>query len=341
MKNILISRIDNLGDVVLTLPIAGVLKEMFPDCKIFFLGKKYTKPLIDSSKFIDFFIDWEELFALSEEAALNILKQNHIDIIIHVFPNKIISKLARKAKIPIRIGTARRAYHLLTCNKKVNLSRRKSILHEAQLNLKLLAPIGFEKILSLDEIPKYYGLQNILPLQQDILSQLSTEKYNLVIHPKSKGSAREWGLDNFSRLIEILPEDKFNIFITGSADEGKIIRGFIDKYKSKTIDLTGKLSLSALISFLSKADGIIAASTGPLHIASALGIYALGIYAPMRPIFPQRWAPIGEHADYLVLNKKCNACKKSKDCCCIRSISPALVAEKLIKESITKQNKNI
>lgn len=336
MKKFLISRTDNLGDVVLTLPLAGVLKEIYPDCKIYFLGKKYTKPLVDASCYIDEFVDWEEIALLPENAKINALRQLKADVIIHVFPNRAVAKLAWKAKIPVRIGTARRTFHLLTCNRKVNYSRRKSSLHEVQLNLKLLAPLGLKRIIPLNEIPKYYGLKKINPVNPFETLLLNGNKFNLVIHPKSKGSAREWGLDNFSRLVEILPQDKFHIFITGTADEGKIIHGFIDKYKEKTTDLTGRLSLADLISFLGKVDGIVAASTGPLHIASALGIYALGIYAPLRPIFPRRWAPVGLHSDYLVLNKKCSDCKKTKDCFCIRSISPESVVEKIMLAASSK-----
>lgn len=331
MKHFLISRVDNIGDVVLTLPVVGVLKNLYPDCKIFFLAKKYTNPILESSVFIDVIIEWESIKMLPETDQIAFLKSLKIDAIIHVFPNKEIAKLARKAKIPMRIGTARRTFHLINCNKKVNYSRKKSTLHEAQLNLKLLAPLGLKRSISIKEIPQFYGLLNIQLLRPEIKNLLSKNKYNLVIHPKSKGSAREWGLDNFSKLVEILPADKFNIFVTGSADEGKIIHGFLDKYKDRVIDLTGKIKLAELISFLYNCDGIVAASTGPLHIASALGINALGLYAPMRPIFPQRWAPVGAHAEFLVIDKKCNDCKKSKDCFCIRSITPEQVLEKLMK----------
>ena len=40
-NSILISRADSIGDVVLTLPMAGVLKQILPGVKIIFLGKNY------------------------------------------------------------------------------------------------------------------------------------------------------------------------------------------------------------------------------------------------------------------------------------------------------------
>jgi len=87
IQRIIISRNDNLGDVILTLPIAGILKRFFPDVKIIFLGKKYTKPIIDTSINIDDFVDWDELRKMPEEDALSIFKNYKADAIIHVFPS--------------------------------------------------------------------------------------------------------------------------------------------------------------------------------------------------------------------------------------------------------------
>src|SRR6185295_8356084 len=46
-KRIVISRTDNLGDVVLTLPLLGYLKATMPEIRIYFIGKKYTHSIID------------------------------------------------------------------------------------------------------------------------------------------------------------------------------------------------------------------------------------------------------------------------------------------------------
>jgi ADP-heptose:LPS heptosyltransferase len=102
------------------------------------------------------------------------------------------------------------------------------------------------------------------------------------------------------------------------------------------VDLTGKLDLRQLISFISAADGMVAASTGPLHIAAALNKFALGLYAPMRPIHAGRWAPVGKNAAYLMLDRFCNDCRKSLECHCIKSIPPEEVFTK-IKGALRKK----
>jgi len=90
------------------------------------------------------------------------------------------------------------------------------------------------------------------------------------------------------------------------------------------------MDLSEFISFINSADGLVAASTGPLHIAAAMGRFALGLYAPMRPIFPKRWQPVGKNAHFLVIDKKgCTDCRNSGDCHCIMSIKPMEVFNKI------------
>jgi ADP-heptose:LPS heptosyltransferase len=128
----------------------------------------------------------------------------------------------------------------------------------------------------------------------------------------------------------LLPAEKFRIYITGTKEERLLMKEFLTAHADRVSDMTGRFSLPELISFINSCDGLVAASTGPLHIAAALGKRAIGIYAPMRPIFPQRWAPLGKNADYLVLDKKCSKCRGKKECECIRSISPEDVMQKLL-----------
>ena len=326
---VIISRTDAIGDVVLTLPMAGVLRELYPESRIYFLGRSYTREVVEASVYVDEFINWDEYKDLPEAEAVENMKAIGADTIIHVFPNKQIARLSRRAGISQRIGTTNRIYHWLTCNTLVRLSRRHSPYHEAQLNLKLLVPLGAAALYSLDEIGGYYGLTRLAPLASDIAGRIDPHRFNLVLHPKSRGSAREWGLDNFGELIRLLPKDRFNIFITGTAAEGDLVKPLLNEHPG-VVDLTGRLSLAELMTFLSRVDGLVAASTGPLHLAAALGINALGIYPPIKPMHPGRWAPIGPKAAVFVKDTDCEACRKTGDCVCMRSVQPELLIARLL-----------
>jgi hypothetical protein len=49
----------------------------------------------------------------------------------------------------------------------------------------------------------------------------------------------------------------------------------------------------------------------------------------MKPIHPGRWMPLGKRSEYLVLNKVCTDCRRSKECACINSITPGQVKDKM------------
>ena len=308
--------------------MTGILKKNFPSCKIFFLGKKYTKPVIDCCEHVDEFIDWDELSTRSEEEQIKFISSIEAEAIVHVFPNRKIAALAKAAKIPERIGTSHRWFHWFTCNELPNIGRKRSGLHEAQLNIKLLASLNLKTTYGLNEVNSFYGFKNTKQVPPEILDLIDKQRKNVILHPRSRGSAREWGLGNFSRLIEKLPEDKFNIFISGTKEEGEMMKDLI-KNNSRVHDLTGKLTLPELIAFIDACDSFVAASTGPLHIAAALGKKTIGLYAPMRPIHPGRWAPVGKKASFLTLDRNCNACRRNNNCKCIKKISASDVASRL------------
>lgn len=330
-RTFIISRTDSIGDVVLTLPMAAVLKKEFPGCHILFLGKTYTSEVIRCCANVDRFLDWDQVKRLSPEQQVAELKATGADVIIHAFPCAAIARLAKRAEINLRVGASGRLFHWNTCNRIIWLSRRRSQFHEAQLNLKLLRGLVSRYTFTLLEIPELYGFSSVQSLPAEIEQLLKPDKFNLILHPRSKGSAREWGLHNFNKLAEILPQDKFRIFITGTADEGRMVFGEEGlKRSDRIIDLTGKLQLGELITFIHHADGLIAASTGPLHVAAALGRVAIGIYPLMRPIHPARWAPLGKKASYFVKPGTCSKCRNRGSCECMLSIDPASVAQRII-----------
>ncbi|MFN4123508.1 MAG: glycosyltransferase family 9 protein [Flavobacteriales bacterium] len=317
---IMISRTDAIGDVILTLPLAGFLKKVNADNYIIFIGRTYTRAVIAACADVDEFIDLDELLNMSREAALSIVKQKAADTILHVFPNKILAGLAQKAGIKNRVGTSHRVFHWFTCNKLVNLGRKNSDLHETELNFKLLEVI-------IDKKPEK-PLGQYLRMKSDKLSSqfrkdyLVEGKYNLVIHPKSKGSAREWPAKHYLKLVDLLQNEKVNIILTGTLAEGKAFLSSIGNLPSHVKTSFGRLNLSDLVSLIGEADGLLACSTGPLHIAAAFGKDAMGIYPPIRPMHPGRWAPIGEKTKVFCLNKTCNLCRNQTSCACINDIQP-------------------
>ncbi len=321
---IIISRTDSIGDVVLTLHLTKAIKEKMPDSTLIFLGKSYTKPVLQCCKYVDEIADWSEVESQSKETQNQFLRSLKADIIVHVFPVKNIAYAAKKANIKTRIGTMSRGYHWFTCNTLVWLKRKTSSLHESQLNIKLVSKFFNIQIPTLETLNSNQLLSPPLGVSEKI-----PNKPFVIIHPKSKGSAREWPVAKYFSLAQMLKDSNHEVVLAGTQDELNKIESE-EKIPDYIHNLCGKLSLNEYIAIISQSNGLVAASTGPLHIASALGVNSIGIYAPMKPIHPGRWMPIGQKAKYIVSpKKKCNDCKKTLNCKCITDIEAAEVFEKM------------
>lgn len=89
------------------------------------------------------------------------------------------------------------------------------------------------------------------------------------------------------------------------------------------------MSLTDSLPFIAHADGLIAAATGPVHLAANLGIHTLGLYSLRRPCDAGRWGPVGSKAEVLNANELCKACQdgtyKTSPCHCLSSLSAQTV----------------
>lgn len=300
-QTILISRVDSIGDVVLTLPLCVWIKEHFPNCKLIFLGNTYTKPVISCLPQVDEIIEWKALQNLTVHEQINFIKQLNIDVCLHVFPKKEVAQLAKQARIKKRIGTSHRLFHWFTCNVRLNFSRKKSDLHESQLNFELLKPFGLTAIPTLENIATM--MQSFkapaVDLPNDIKQALQQNLPKVILHTKSQGSAVEWPLEKYTQLANLLLKNGYQVFYTGTEQEGDLIRNSIP-YHPNGMDTTGKMNLSQLINFISQCETLVACSTGPMHLSGILGLKTIGLFSSIKPIHPGRWSALGKKVTNLV-----------------------------------------
>ena len=296
-KRIVISKTTQIGDVVISLPIAAVLKRYAPTCTVIFLAKKSACDIAKMYPYIDEVYDWNEIYSEQEAQTVQNIKALKVDIFIHVNACQIIARLIKKAEILIRIGSAYRWYHWLYCNHLVPISRGTSY-NKRQLDLQYLKALGLPHLFSYEALALLYQF-NFPPLPSAWCGLLHPHKFNLILHPSLVTAAgSRWPLAYYSKLIEALPETEFQIFVTGVLEDRAYMQPLLESVGSKVIDLVGRMPLSVFFTFIHHCDGLIAGSTGPLHLAAAAGIYALGLYRGEKA-YIKRWEPVGKKAQVI------------------------------------------
>ncbi len=309
-KNILIVRTDRIGDVVLTLPLVQVLRRAYPDARISFLVRSYTKDIVAGQPGLNNVLLYDEdgkakgFFGILFE-----LRRSHFDLAFVAFPRFRIALLLILAGVPTRVGTGYRWYSCLF-NKRLFEHRKTSVKHEYEYNLSLAKKIGC----SVDEgdLPRLTVGAASKTAAAEELRRLGLSKKDriAILHPGSGGSARDWRPENFGRLAQRLTDLGWRIVVTGAAGEERLVENVVRGSGRAIATSVGRLSLSAVAAFISTAKLFASNSTGPLHIASAVGTPVIGFYPPILACSPDRWGPVTEKKMVFVPDKtECPLCK--------------------------------
>jgi ADP-heptose:LPS heptosyltransferase len=329
---IIVSRTDRIGDVVLTLPLCGLLAEEL-GAEVMFLGRGYTTPVLEACAAVGKILDWDSVGSAGDDAQAAFLRDTGADTILHVWPRPDIARAARRAGIRRRIGTTHRLYHWWTCNALVCLGRRGSDLHEAQLNVRLAGTLLRGTDYTLSDLAAFGRLTPRVPVPERATRLIAPDRINIAFQVKTRGSSREWPLERWRELIRLLDGSRYRIGVIGTAEERELIAELLVDPPPHVVDMTG-LDLRELIATLARMDGIVSCSTGPLQVGAALSIHALGLVPPTRPIHPGRYAPLGARAEYVTPPAQCDACVAGREpCTCMSAISARDVADRVSRWS--------
>jgi heptosyltransferase-3 len=290
-KKILVIRPDRLGDVLLTFPAVYNIYKAFPQSDIYYLCRTYTAPIVRCYTPVkDTIIFPEEKKGDGFAHLVQTLCGLHFDLAVHLLPKASLAKATFRAGIPYRLGMGYRLYSIFY-NIRQFEHRKYNDYHEAEYNLRMLKRLGIST--AYDE--HSYQLFNFPSSAEEAVDKIIKEEVGqqdlIVLHPGSGGSSIDWPLENFIRLIGLLAGwENIRIAVSGIQSERAWLAPLL-KSGLPFIDLSGRLDLVELAVLLRKSRLFISNSTGPLHLAVAVGTPVLGFYPAAFDLGPKRWGP--------------------------------------------------
>ncbi len=282
---ILIVRNDRLGDVLLTTPVARALRAHFPAARLSWLARPYAAPLLERNPDVDQVL-LDQGGPAGELARL--LAPERFDVALLVSMDLRLCRAAWGAGIPVRIGPLSSAWGLLL-TRPVRQRRARGDQHEADHNLKLLAPLGvpFRRVptrLELSDAERARG--------RELLVSLGCEPGGrplVGVHPGGGGSAPRWPPEHFRELARRLVGAGAAVLV--SAGAGEDFAGPGRAAHDPVFLPPDSLTLRELAGVLAAADLVVSNSTGPLHMAVALGVPTLSVYPGAGAGQAFRWGP--------------------------------------------------
>jgi ADP-heptose:LPS heptosyltransferase len=298
----LLCRTDGIGDLVVSLPVQGCILDKDPSAEIFWLIRQETAPILEHLPGVSGVLhrphdgDLERVIRdVGPNALLNIFHRD-----------RAVVPAAWRAGVPIRVARPRGLGQTL-CATHVIWAKRTwdkhtgSGRHESQHALDFLKAMEWPVPDYIPPPPPSLALtQEELSVGRAELQSVPAPRLGAIVSGKTtiSPSAAWWEtrLAASKRAgwnpIVLSPPDAVRCG-TGTPDAVRCGTGTPD---ASALPPTG---IRGLMARLAACDAVLGVSTGPTHIAAALGVPTLCLMA-MGPIHgPARWAPQGRRAAFL------------------------------------------
>lgn len=323
VRRLLAVRLDNLGDVLMCTPALAALREGLPHAHIALLASPAGAalaphlPMVDEA--IAFDAPWVKGGGVpraldgAELRLVERLRKERYDAAV-VFTSCTQSALPaalllRLAGVALALAHCREnPYALLSDWLPETDAIGDGMRHEVERQLALVAAVGFA--------PRDDRLAFALDAADTarVRAQLGGTGSGVyfVVHVGASATSRRYPAARFGAAAERIARETGRLAVyTGDAGERELVAQARQAMTRPSRSLAGELTLGELGALIAGADLLVANNTGPVHLAAALGVPVVDLYALTNP----------QHTPWRVPSRVLNRDVPCRHC--LKSVCPA------------------
>jgi len=309
VSRILVIRVDRLGDMALTTPALVDLREHFRKAEITVLAPPASLSLLEAHPAVD-----RRVPLAGRRLPQDLV--GRYDLAIDFTPDESLrgALLARASRARHRVG-------FRAAGRQVGFSMRGPRAdprrHVLDLNRGLLETLG---VATKTTHPILYVTAQERGAAQARLAALGAAAPRVALHPGGHYATQRWSPECFAELIGLLTgRTGAACVVLAGPDEQELCR----RICAATPDALspGPTTVREMMALIASCDLFIGNNSGPLHVATALGLPTVSVMGPTDPL---RFAPRGPADRVLRRDLPCSPCHRAR--CwhhtCLRSIEP-------------------
>jgi ADP-heptose:LPS heptosyltransferase len=272
---ILLSRTDVLGDLVISLPTVRRILSREPGAEVHLLVRPGTAPILQGLP------DLAGVHLRGEDAELvPMMRRLAPDAVLNLYHrDRAITVAAKAAGVPLRVARARGLDQILAATHLLWKGRTGRGRHEAEHALDFLAPFGWAG--GWPEPPRLVLTEAERAQGQADLAALPGPRLGVIL--RSSGSSAFPSQAWWDRVLPRIQSWGWTPVVLSPPEAGAL----------PPTDLRG------LMGRLAACDAVLSPSTGPAHLAAALGRPLLMLMGRSPHRGPDRWCPLGERVQVL------------------------------------------
>jgi lipopolysaccharide heptosyltransferase I len=286
-------KLSALGDVVHALPVAATLRAARPRARLVWIVERREAAVLREHPAVDEVIvadtrGWRRArqpaavrAALAEARALRRrLVQWRFDVALDL-QGLVKSGLVTVAcGAPVRIGFVagwgREPLHALFVNRRVRPPA--AARHVVEQYLALLTALGVTERRLEFRLPTAPAVEARME-EWLATAGLKPHRRLVVLNPGAGRADKRWPVEHFAALARgVVHEAEAHVLVTWGPGEEGTARAIVESAAAAV--LAPPTDLDALLALLRRASVVVAADTGPLHLAAGLGTPCVGLYGP-------------------------------------------------------------
>ena len=302
-KNILLIRLDEIGDVVLTTPLLREMRRNYPEADITLIVKPQVYKLVELCPYVDKVMTFDR-YEGSFSFILNIIKafryakvflwKEKYDLVIvprwdtdHygasflAFFSGGIERFAYSETVNVGKQLLNRGYDRFF----TKVFETFDIKHEVLRDLDWIKFLGGKVS---DYSLELWTNKKDMIFTSSLFSRNSEECFRLAVVLSAGAKRKEWDINNFIELIQKIRSKKNVEIILWGGDYNTYKLGEILKKSCKVeYDFIGKTTLRETVEVLKTCDCFIGCDTGPMHLAAACGLLGVTFFVNNNSIAAQ------------------------------------------------------
>jgi ADP-heptose:LPS heptosyltransferase len=285
IREVLVLRLDRIGDVLMSLPALAGLRAALPQARIRLAVGRWSAAIAASAP-VDEVLVWsapwvgrpsegaERLAAVVGHARA--LRRDRLDLALDLQGDVRATLLMALTGARLRVGYANTGggyllTHVVPLDETVSWVEQNRRAVEVALGRPAEAA-AFDALTSAD---REFAKRLFETLH------LETRRPLVGIHPSGGRRVKQWGLDRWSQVAQRLQQDRgASILITGSEADRPLAAAIAKDLSVRPYDLTGKLTVRESLAVIAGLDLFLSPDTGPMHMACAVGTPSLAVFGP-------------------------------------------------------------
>jgi len=315
-KRVLVIRLQNHGDVLLTTPIFSTLKRLFPWVEVDAMVFAETKPMLEANPDLSNVMSlprgrqagrgWRRLRIFFD--LMRKIRQRRYDWVLHLNDQWSGACAAAISGASLRFGyeIQKRDYWLW---RKIFPQRIVPTAsgHMVEQNMAVLQALGLPIERQDMRCTMGYTEADRVQVNSKLQANGVTGPY-ILIHPTSRWFFKCWEDDRFADVVTHLANTGWQVVLTSAPDQRELalVENLMQRIgmHSKVVSLAGQLSLPGLAAAIAGATLFIGVDSVPMHMAAALGVPIVALFGPTHVHIWRPWSDQAEvihAADYVPL----------------------------------------